>query len=287
MIVTTMIGIGCTWSVAMVILFQVMRFEKEKKLQPGTRNDAWLFSDFQHKIYREIFHDKKPELIAPSFRIDVAQYYRDCGISGEIPDLMNVIVFRIFGLLALLVGAALFFVDVYFACLFILYAVIMILYPTSRMHTGAEEKKNEFESCIPRYLDLLQAALEVMPIEQAIRQSAERIDSLLSRELLDALGDVTLGASNWREALEDVARRYQIDMFSELVLDINVAYEKGIDILDPIKRKKKEYMETYLQHKKEKMMRIKSKILFPIVIFKIFPVLGFLLVPVIVQLQNF
>lgn len=281
------VGIAGAWMFTIVILIQVLRFEKEKKANPATRSDAWLFSNFNEKLYHT-FTEKKPEEIAPLLKINVAQYYSDCSICGKIPDLLNVVVFRVMGLLLFLISLCAGFLDAFFCVCGCAYGGILMFYPVYKMHSEAEQKKDEFEACIPRYLDLLQACLEIhMPIEQAIRECAESLHGLLSEELLEGFGDVALGASNWREALEDIAYRYQVPVFSDLVLDIVTAYEKGVDILEPVSRKRKDYSETFLLAKKERMAKVKIRILLPTVLFKILPLLGFLLIPVIMQLQSF
>ena len=110
--------------------------------------------------------------------------------------------------------------------------------------------------------------------------------SLLSEEFLASIADTQMGASNWQEALEKLSEKYAIDSLSDFVLDLINTFNKGASILDSVERQSKDIKKNNLLTMKENASKLSNTILIPILIFKIFPVLALIIIPIIQQLNS-
>jgi tight adherence protein C len=116
--------------------------------------------------------------------------------------------------------------------------------------------------------------------------TAESIDGILSEELLKALVVTELGTSNWQDSLYDIAQKYEIDSFSDFVLDIVTAFQKGSDITESVERQSRNIKSSTLLGAKEQAAKVTSLILIPVVVFKMIPLMIILFLPVILQILN-
>lgn len=125
------------------------------------------------------------------------------------------------------------------------------------------------------------------PVDQAIDLTAQNLqDTILADELLKTLAETKVGAYSWQEALEHLASAYGVDTLSDFVLDITNAYKLGSSITDSVARKSKDIKQSNLVAMKERASKLTNTILFPILFFKIVPVIALMAVPIIVQLQT-
>ena len=134
---------------------------------------------------------------------------------------------------------------------------------------------------------MLHTALLVnMPVEQAIKVTSEHLKgTILAEEFNRALADTQLGASSWPVALEKLATDYEIDGLSDFVLDVVTAYNHGNSITEAVERQSKDIKRSNLLSLKEKASKLTNTILFPVLVFKILPLLAIMCIPIIYQLN--
>lgn len=254
------------------------------------KEDSWLFSDWVNKVYNALFGEKKPEKVADTLGIDATKIVHTCSLIGAANNIKPIIIYRLLGIVAMLVGfvSGVFFNAWLFTILFILIAMLLCFLPTKMLVSKLEQKKLKMELELPRFLDMLHTALLVdIPIDIAIKETAECLSELtISKELLNSLVYVQVGALSWQDALENLAKDYEIDNISNFVLDIVTTYKNGTSIVESVERQSKDIKASNLLSAKERAGKLTNIILFPILGFKIAPFVVFLSIPIIMQLNG-
>lgn len=268
------------------VCLSVIWYEKQPKSRFSNQND-WLFSGFLHKFYDVLFTDK-PEKMAKELKVDVHQMNKYAHILHMEIDYKNIVAMKIIAVILFAVSTVLGMVyHIVFLIAGYTVAFLLFAYPVSSIKSKAMDRRGSLESEVPRFLDLLQTALYLnMPIEQAILITAKSVDGVLSEELTESISKAQLNATGWQTVLQDLAILYDVDIFTELALDMITAYDKGVSIWESVTRKAKDIRQTHLLKVKEKATKTTSTILIPIVIFKIVPMLAFMCIPMVIQIQN-
>jgi Flp pilus assembly protein TadB len=157
-----------------------------------------------------------------------------------------------------------------------------------KVDKAAKLKKFRMVDELPRFIDLLQTALQInMPVEDAIIITAKSLhDTVLASEFLNAVADMQMGVHDWQSALEQMARNYEIDTLSDFVLDLVTSYSKGVPIADAVARKSRDIKQSNLLAMKERASRLTSTILLPVLGFKVMPLLALLCIPIIQQITT-
>lgn len=278
------IAIFTSLTVFLLILLCVTLFSRDEvKL---VQNEKKAVNDFCEKILK-----KDPEIVANKLGIATDRYVFNCNIIGAKPKVELIILARIISFIIFIIGAVFVFfipniyVKILAAPIILSAAIFIFIAPTAYVSGKAKTRKNKFRSEIPRFLDLLQTALKIeIPIATAIKITAESVQGVLSEELLKALTITEVGTTNWQDALYSIAQRYEVDAFSDFVLDIVTAYQKGSDITDSVERQSRELKSTTLLKAKEDASRATNVVLLPIVIFKMLPLMAILFYPIVVQI---
>lgn len=236
---------------------------------------------------------KEPEVLADKLGIQTDKYMFNCNLIGVEPNLDKLIITRILAVTIAVLGILIaFLINTPLISLLIglataVITILVFISPTATINDRAQKKKAQFESEIPRFLDLFQTAIKInLPVATAIKITAESIDGILSEELLRALVVTELGTSNWQDSLYDIAQKYEVDSFSDFVLDIVTAFQKGSDITESVERQSRSIKSSTLLSAKEQAAKTTSLILIPVVVFKMIPLMIILFLPVIMQILN-
>ena len=152
--------------------------------------------------------------------------------------------------------------------------------PYSRLKSQVENKLFYVSDDLPRFLSLLEKAMD-LPIDQAMLVTASKFDSPLSEDLIDSINKVALGANGWQETLLDLARTYEIENFSDLVLEIINSYEQGVNIRSLITRKAHEVEQSRMYAVESHDARIKTMIYLPIIGLKVLPLMALICLPML------
>lgn len=286
--------IGWVLALAMISLIAIgknyAKQEADKKLKKeiGYKEEP-LYKDLDVKIYDAFIH-KKPEIVARKIGINAEEYYKNCelirkpaNLKGLIAKIglsaMTVLWFTVVGLITK---------NWYVSIAGILIGLFLIVYLVKRPEEQAADVRAQIVAEMPRFLDMLQTALYInMPVEEAISITAKHLKgTLLADEFAKTVAEIQLGAFGWQTALENMSHKYEVDIFSDFVLDIVTAYDKGIPIYDVVARKNKEIKQTNLLMLKENASKLNSTIVIPIAIFKLLPLIVILCIPIIYQLRD-
>ena len=249
----------------------------------------WLFYNFSHSLYEIFFNGQDPDEIAMKFGIKIEDYYKNCALTKTEPDSEKVIVNYIYGIICFVLSVIL---TVLSNPTILMLGIMMFFYFTmyeiEKVKSKAEGMREQVTSELPHFLDLLVTELEVgLPIDTAIKILCQKYPCLLSREFLESLNDVKLGAGGWQMALEKVAEKYSVDILSDFVLDVTVSFNKGIRIDEAVARKTRDIKQKHLLDVKEKAGKTENTILLPIALFQFIPMFVFILLPTLLSIGNF
>lgn len=242
----------------------------------------WLFYKFNDKLYEAFFGRKDEDEVAVRLGIKVEDYYKNCELIKETPNVKDLIIKYIYGIIILILSV---FAGILFNPLFVLFGLCAFycftLIPAERVKSKAQDMRQQVESELPQFLDLLCTELEIgLPIDTAIEVLSRKYDGLLSQEFLEALNDAKLGgAGGWQAAIEKVATKYEIEILSDFVLDIIVAFNKGISVAKSVKDKTRSIKQKHTYSVKERAGRSENIILLPITLLQFVPMLVFMLLP--------
>lgn len=267
------------------LLFIGIAAQSEDKL--NKQEDTWLFTGFAKNVYQELFPGKDPDEVARKFGINTEEYYRNCAILRVEPEIEKLVVSVSGGVLCLLAGVMLgALVHYLFFLIGMIGYLVLSQYQPRKLKSACEERRMEIESDLPRFLDLLEAELQVgLPIETAISILCRKLpDMLLAQEFLDSLNRMKLGESGWQAALSDLAERYNVETLTNFVLNITTAYNRGVSIADTVAQKNYEIKQTHILNIRERSGKITNKTLIPIAILQLLPMLLFLMFPTIIVL---
>ena len=275
--------VGCS-----VFLFVLLLLGRQKKsVLSSTPNDTWLFSNFLTKLYDALFGDKDPAQISKKLGLEYDKYMINCNIIGKEPDFKKETMMRAIALVlffaSIILSAVLFNIVPFFfgAGTYLL----LVSNVTKSAQKAAEAKKSALLLEFPRFIDMLLSALEVgFPIDVAIIQVSDNVPGIISDELKKSVAEMQIGAKSWKDALESIARKYEIDLFSDFVLDVTTAYDKGVSVTESVARKSYVIKQSALLRAKESVAKMSTTILVPIVIFKIVPLLAIMMIPIVIQI---
>lgn len=269
-------------------------YEHRLKVLGSEKRDEndWLFMNFSEKVY-DLFYDGKPPK-GTMYGINVEKYERQCEVLRIKPKTKMVIARRLEGAIVLILtllmayfamqidNAIALVVGISGAAAF----YMLYVYSTTDVSRRSRDRLERIKEDLPRFVVLLEKAMD-LPVEQALKITAEKFESPLSTDIIDSFHRATLGISGgWQASLVGLAKRYDIDPFSSFVLDIINAYEQGIDIREAIVRKQKELEEERIYDVQAHDSMIKTIVFIPVIVFKLIPVAALICLPMLFSVQG-
>lgn len=250
--------------------------------------DDWFFYRFSDKVFNALFGITEPEDVALKLGIDVEEYYKNCMVVGIEANIRGIVTDYIYGFLSLLFFMILTFViSPFFFVIGLSITYIFMKRKRVTVKSKAESMREQIKGEFPRFLGLLSTELEVgLPIDHAIYLLSHKYDSLISREFLISFNDMKLGAVGWQGALYQISTKYSIDDFSDFVMDVTTAFNKGTSITEAVKERTREVKTKRLYDVKEKAAKTESLILIPIAICQFIPMIAFILLPTVQSVIN-
>ena len=277
-------------TVSIFLLFAVigtLYYElKTKNARLAKREDGdWLLNGFHLLVYNLVYGKSKEE---KQCGIDKTEYLRQCKIIHKKPDFETAVAMRLEGVAVLFVASALgmsmssYSTMALIACIAVgaLAFYLLWLAPATVMKNKVETKLFYVSDDLPRFLSLLEKAMD-LPIDQAMVATASKFDSPLSEDLIDSINKVSLGANGWQETLLDLARTYDMEDFSDLVLEIINSYEQGVNIRPVVSRKSYEVEQSRMYAVEAHDSRIKTMIFLPIIGLKVLPLMVLICLPML------
>ena len=281
-IIAAFFGIGIFFLV--IALFALQYASRARNIKRG---HTWLFENWQTQLFDALFRD--PRKVGKFCGVDVDKYNHQCALAQRENRIKAVIINKLCGYLIVAAGCIFGLASMNF--IIIIVALVasfpLITLPVYFVERAAEKRRFTVTEELPRFLDMLHTALLIgMPVEHAIEMTARHLpDTVLAKELLKAMAETKVGAYNWQKALELLAQSYNVDILSDFVLDITNAYTLGSSITDSVARKSRDIKQTNLVAMKERASKLTNTILFPVLLFKIIPLLLLMGIPIMLQLQ--
>ena len=261
--------------------------KKQRKIKKDAVQD-WLFQDFNSKLFQSLFKKRHPDEVAASMGMDVDRYYSDCALAQVRPDTARAVMLRLYAIFSLFICLALGLISsIFFLAVGLPLFFFLFQYESWTLKQKAEEKREEIVGDLPRFLDLLDTVIDTgMPIQSAIYKICDNFDCLLTRELSRALREMQMGLNGWDRALELVAAKYKVDSLDDFVREVTTGYRKGIRIGDVVHRQTVDNRQSRLLSVKEQASKTEQKIMLPIALLKILPLMAYLMVPAVVMITE-
>ena len=274
-----------------IIFLSVLRDEYENKNSRRPRApDEWLFTRWDEKLY-DAFLKEKPEVILQKLGVKTEQYVKDCRVIKIFnPNLKRLAARKLIGIFVILIALLmLVFAGINGIFLTVVLSVVgYIVYEggVSDVSKKAKERRVQLYNELPRFMDLLQTALYInIPVDDAITVTCRYLrGTLIAEEMKATMAETQIGAVSWQKALEDIARVYEVDAFSDFVLYLVTGYEKGLSIYDVVSRQTKELRDSSLVLAEENAAHINNAILIPIAVYKLVPLLLLAGLPIMIRL---
>lgn len=274
-----------------IVGISAIQYESSKKrtILSQFDNEDWLFYNFSEKFFDALFPEKHPDEIIKQFGINVENYYNMCELVEVTPQPKKLASHCVYGLLLMLLCfIASIFINPWMLILGILVFIFAISAEKVKLNQKASEMRYQVQCELPDFLDLLSSELAIgLPIEQAMQILSLKVNNRLSREFLGAMNAMELGASDWLQALESVAIKYDIETLNDFVSKVSIAYSKGISISNTVFQEAQDIKESHLLLVKEKAGKMINNILLPIAVFQMVPLLVFILLPALMQVKGF
>ena len=272
----------------LIALLVMLRRRKTRKRSLGKGDTGVEQEGFAATVYTLIFGDRDPMDVAMVLGVHPERYEKACRVIHKAPDLRGVILCSTAGLLVLVVGAVLgLLVSLLWLVIALVVCLLLIRGPVRLVEGKAEAARAEFSRDLVPFLNILQCALEAgLPVERAIGLISERMDGILAKEIRAAYTDAKLGAVAWTDVLESVAEIYEVDRFSELVLNVSGAIRRGVPITEVVERQNRETKTSHLADMRQAAGAATNYILLPTAVCQLLPIVGIMLVPVLVSLKG-
>lgn len=285
-VVVVAIMAGVAVAAVIIAIATISHASNLKNIESG---NVWLFENWEVQVYNTLFANTDPMELGKTIGVDVQKYLHNCKLIRQGQQLKKVIIDKLCGFLIIGISGVATLLTLNFIIIIIglLVAVPFIALPVYMTEKASEKRRFTIAEELPRFLDMLHSALIIgMPVNQAIEITARNLDgTVLAEELLQTLAATQVGAYSWQAALEKLADDYQVDTFTDFVLDITNAYNHGSSIQHSVARMSENIKGTNLTAMKARASKLTNTILFPILIFKIIPILGIMAIPLILQLQ--
>jgi tight adherence protein C len=140
-------------------------------------------------------------------------------------------------------------------------ALALFMAPTWLLDWLDSRAKQQIRAQLPAFFSIVQALVEAgMPISVAVMATAKRFAGRLGRELA-ALELSEKQHGNWREALEDLALRWEVDSLIAVAADINEALTKGTSIAERLARHIEEQLLQQEDEAAEQVNRLTVRLL--------------------------
>lgn len=267
-----------------IVLYQ--RKQKTRKLV-RTDDDRWLFSDFYRSIYHLFYPHAKSDKICSISR---KEYERYCKIIHIKEDYENIVGQRTTALICLIGCLVLAYVLRSSTSAMIAFLVIgtiafyfLWIMPYSTIKSQVEKRLFHIVDDMPRFLSLMEKAMD-LPVDQAMITTARKFKSPLSEDIIDSINKVSLGADGWETTLTNLAKLYDLEDFSDLILEIVNSYDQGLNIRPVIQRKAYEVEQKRMLSVEEHDTRIKNLVFIPIIMLKVVPMMILVALPMFTQI---
>lgn len=262
------------------------RKQKSIKLN-AVSDDDWLFSDLFKAIFDLFYKKSTSDKLAGISRKEYTRYVKIMHKKDQYEDIVGK---RAAGLCVLMLSIFLAYLTssstgsaIAFMMIGVLAFYFLYMMPYSNLKQQAENRLFHIVDDMPRFLSLMEKAMD-LPVDQAMVTTAKKFKSPLSDDILDSINKVSLGADGWEKTLTDLAKLYDLQDFSDLILEIVSSYDQGLNIRPVINRKAYEVEQKRLYTVEEHDSKIKTLIFLPVMLTKVVPLMIVVVMPMFTKL---
>lgn len=262
--------------------------DRKRKMAVAYDPDDWFLKHINDTVYDIVFGKMSPEKAAKSMGVDMVKYNNAVYVAGIDGRLKGIVICRLYALLLFLVATIiLFFGGTYASLIILLFSCYLFMEPFNKIQKEAERRVQRIESELPRYVDLLETALQIqMPVEQAIIITAQKVPCELSREILMVMEQARLASASWTDAFETLSTKYNIQAFTDLIFNMVIASRKGVDIYEVVKKKSEDVKAAHLINLRDSAKKADAMVMMSIMGLKFLPIIVILLIPAILQMSS-
>lgn len=165
-------------------------------------------------------------------------------------------------------------------------ALILYMLPTWLLEWADQRIKGEIREQVPIFFSIVQALVEAgMPIQLAVKETARRFDTKLGRELARLeIEEKRLGT--WRQALKELAFRWEVDALTTIALEMNEAISKGVSISSMIAIQVEEQVRQLEDEASTRMNRLNIRLLPFVIILMGVPLLFLVMGPALIGIGD-
>jgi len=146
-------------------------------------------------------------------------------------------------------------------------------------------RRKQIEEELPSFLDLLKSVTESgLSIQEAINKISTKTKGPLAEEFKAVAIETIASGGQWKQAMENMAFRNNIDSLYTIVADILIAYEKGTPISEVLAKEATMIRQLKNNRFQERARGLSIKLIIPLAIFCLFPLLVVLAGPMLIQL---
>lgn len=165
-------------------------------------------------------------------------------------------------------------------------ALILYMLPAWLLDWADQRIKGEIREQVPIFFGIVQALVEAgMPIQSAVKETARRFDTRLGRELARLeIEEKRLGT--WRQALKELAFRWEVDALTTIALEMNEAISKGVSISNMLALQVEEQVRQLEDEASTRMNRLHIRLLPFVIILMGVPLLFLVMGPALMGIGD-
>ena len=159
--------------------------------------------------------------------------------------------------------------------------------PQRMISSALKKRKDRIENTLPDFLDLVKSVAEAgLTIQDALNKVTIRMRGPLAEEFQSVMVETKASGGEWRTAMENMAFRNDVEVLSDVVSDILIAYEKGTSIVDTLEKEATSMRQFKNSRIQEKSKAMSVKLIIPMAIFSFLPLLVLLIAPMMMQMMT-
>jgi len=160
------------------------------------------------------------------------------------------------------------------------------MFPQSFVNNKLAMKRADIEYELPDFLDLLQSVVEAgLSIQTAIEKVSFRMKGVLAEEFRLVMVE-TKNGGRWEQAMENMSFRNNVDVLSDTISDILIAYNKGTPIAEVLEKEVHLMRQVKNARIQEKAKGLSVKLMLPVALFCFIPLVVLILGPMIIQVME-
>lgn len=159
--------------------------------------------------------------------------------------------------------------------------------PSQKITEAKKKRRDTIIAELPDFLRLLKAVTESgNTIQEAINKVSVRTSGPLAKEFQNVMVETKANGGNWRQAMENMAIRNDIDALSDVVSNILIAVERGTSIVDILEKDADIMLALRNSKVMEKAKGLSVKMMIPMALFDFLPLMVLMLAPMMMQFSE-